>query len=151
MIQQSDMDSQTSIEAELDQLTYSAYLLLLDLARPFLSSPRTLICRDEPRTFAVPTPARCRIRCGYCLFGHAAGWISNRAIGLVQVRLERRLMVQPSTAVDPNSAVRISALSRFFRIHKADDCVSPWYFACPCPTSQKRDKFVGRLRMKGDE
>ena len=33
MIQQSDMDSQTSIEAELDQLTYSAYLLTLDLAK----------------------------------------------------------------------------------------------------------------------
>jgi hypothetical protein len=32
MIQQSDLDSQTSIEAELDQLTYSAYLLTLDLA-----------------------------------------------------------------------------------------------------------------------
>ena len=87
--------------------------------RPFRSSPRGLICRDEPRTFAAPTPARCRTRRGYRLFGHAAGWISNRAIGLVQVRLERRLMVQPSTAVDPNSAVRISALSRFFRIHKA--------------------------------
>jgi hypothetical protein len=33
MIRQSDLDSQTSIEAELDQLTYSAYLLTLDLAK----------------------------------------------------------------------------------------------------------------------
>jgi hypothetical protein len=33
MIQQSVLDSQTSIEAELDQLTYSAYLLTLDLAK----------------------------------------------------------------------------------------------------------------------
>jgi DNA-directed RNA polymerase specialized sigma24 family protein len=32
MIQQSDLESQTSVEAELDQLTYSAYLLTLDLA-----------------------------------------------------------------------------------------------------------------------
>jgi hypothetical protein len=35
MIQQSVLDSQTSIEAELDQLTYSAYLLTLDLAKAF--------------------------------------------------------------------------------------------------------------------
>jgi hypothetical protein len=33
MIQQSVLDSQTSIEAELDQLTCSAYLLTLDLAK----------------------------------------------------------------------------------------------------------------------
>jgi DNA-directed RNA polymerase specialized sigma24 family protein len=32
MIQHPVLDSQTSIEAELDQLTYSAYLLTLDLA-----------------------------------------------------------------------------------------------------------------------
>jgi hypothetical protein len=33
MIQQSVLDSQTSIETELNQLTYSAYLLTLDLAK----------------------------------------------------------------------------------------------------------------------